>query len=341
MTTGKKNTGSVVTFGEVLMRLSPSENRKLVQADNMDFYFGGTEMNVAASLSNFGLSTRHVTNVSSDLVGDAAVASMRKYGIDVSAVNRVDHPLGIYFLEVGASLRPSRIAYNRLHGAFANIAPEEVNWDQILEGCTYFHWTGITPAISESAYITLKNGLEIAKKKGIHISADPAYRSNLWKYGKDGHEVLKELVSSSTIFIGGVNEINEILGTDYSFDKEGFIEASKRLIKECPSIEKVFDKVRTGLSASWQKIYGRAWTGNEYITTEEIEVASVVDRIGTGDAYAAGLIYGLQHFDDEKALRFANAACGLKHTILGDVNLVSVEEVLEVMEGNTGGRIKR
>ncbi|MCM8568411.1 sugar kinase [Gramella jeungdoensis] len=341
MADSKKNTGTIVTFGEVLMRLSPSENRKLVQADTMDFYFGGTEMNVATSLSNFGLSTRHVTNVSDDLVGDAAVAAMRKYGIDVSAVNRVDHPLGLYFLEVGASIRPSRIAYNRLHGAFANIDPDVVDWDKILEGCTYFHWTGITPAISENAYKTLKNALNLAKKKGITITADPAYRSNLWKYGKDGHEILKELVSSSTIFIGGVNEINEILGTDYPFEEDGFIEASKRLIEECPSIEKVFDKVRTGLSASWQKIYGRAWTGKQYITTEEIEVASVVDRIGTGDAYAAGLIYGLQHFDDEKALRFANAACGLKHTILGDVNLASVEEVLEVMEGNTGGRIKR
>ena len=149
------------------------------------------------------------------------------------------------------------------------------------------------------------------------------------------------MVSQSTIFIGGVNEINEILGTNYSIDEKSFIEASKKLMEECPSIEKVFDKLRTGVSASWQKIYGRGWTGEKYITTEEIEITAVVDRIGTGDAYAAGLIYGLIHFDDEKALRFANAACGLKHTILGDVNLVSVEEVLELMDGNTGGRIKR
>lgn len=335
------NTNTIVTFGEVLMRLSPSENRKMVQSTAMDFYFGGTEMNVAASLSNFGLSTRHVTNVSKDFVGEAAIASMRANGIDVSAVNKVNHPLGLYFLEVGASQRASRIAYNRLHGAFAHIEPTSVDWESVLEGATYLHWTGITPAISESAFITLKKGLQIAKDKGIAITADPAYRSNLWKYGQDGHEVLKELVGLSTIFIGGVNEINEILGTDFSFEEEGFIAASKKLMQQSPSIEKVFDKVRTGLSASWQKIYGRAWTGKEYITTEEIEITSVVDRIGTGDAYAAGLIYGLNHYDDIKALRFANAACALKHTILGDVNLVSVEEVLELMDGNTGGRIKR
>ncbi len=331
----------IVTLGEVLMRLSPSGNRKIVQANTMDFFFGGTEMNVAASLSNFGLQTKHVSTVSNDFVGEAAISFMQSGGIDVSSISKVNHPLGLYFMEVGAAARPSRIAYNRLHGAFANINPNNVDWDSILEGATHFHWTGITPAISENAYLTLKKGLEIANKKGIVITADPAYRSNLWQYGKDGFEVLKELVSKSTIFIGGVNEINEILGTDYSIDEESFVDASKKLMEECPSIEKVFDKLRTGVSASWQKIYGRAWTGEKYITSEEIEITAVVDRIGTGDAYAAGLIYGLIHFDDEKALRFANAACGLKHTILGDVNLVSVEEVLELMDGNTGGRIKR
>lgn len=341
MEPGKKNTAKVVTFGEVLMRLSPSENRKLQQASQMDFFFGGTEMNVAASLSQFGLKTQHITNVSDDLVGDAAIAAMRQVGIDVSAVNKVEHPLGLYFLEVGSAARSSKIAYNRLHGSFANISPEQVDWEEVLKDCTHFHWTGITPAISESAYLTLKEGLEVAKKNGIIVTADPAYRSNLWKYGKDGHIILKELVSHSTIFIGGVNEINEILGTDFTFSKEDFINASKKLMEECPTIQKVFDKVRTGLSASWQKIYAQAWTGTEYISTSELEISSVVDRIGTGDAYAAGILYGLQNFDDQKTIDFANAACALKHTILGDANLVSVEEVLEVMGGDTGGRIKR
>ncbi|MDT0642748.1 sugar kinase [Zunongwangia sp. F363] len=337
----EKAKGKVITFGEVLMRLSPSENRKLQQSNTMDFFFGGTEMNVAASLAYFGIETQQVTNVSNDLVGDAAIAAMRQFGIDVSAVNKVEHPLGLYFLEVGSSMRSGKIAYNRLHGAFANITPKQVDWESVLENGNYLHWTGISPAISEGAYQTLKEGLELANKKGMTITADPAYRSNLWKYGKNGHEVLKELTGLSTIFIGGVNEINEILGTDFSFEKEGFIAAAKRLMEECPNIERVFDKVRTGVSASWQKIYGRAWTGTQYLTTEELEITTVVDRIGTGDAYAAGLIYGLQNFDDQKALSFANAACGLKHTILGDANLVSVEEVLEVMEGSTGGRIKR
>lgn len=152
---------------------------------------------------------------------------------------------------------------------------------------------------------------------------------------------MAELTGLSNIFIGGVNEINEILKTDFEFSKEGFIKASKELIETIPGIKKVFDKVRTGVSASWQKIYGQAWTGKEYISTSELEISSVIDRIGTGDAFAAGVIYGLENYDDQKTLEFANASCALKHTILGDNSLVSLEEVLDVMHGNTGGRIKR
>ncbi len=331
----------IVTFGEVILRLSPHGSLKMTQANSLEFYFGGTEMNVAASLAAFGEKTQHITNVSNDLVGDAALAAMRKLNIDVSAINKVDHPMGLYFLEVGAGLRASKIAYNRLHGAFAHIEPNQVDWENILKGADFFHWTGITPAISENAYISLKNGLKVAQKLGVTVTSDPAYRSNLWKYGKDGHEILLELVGLSTIFIGGVNEINEILKTEFDFSKEGFVEASKKLMEECPSIKKVFDKVRTGLSASWQRVYGRVWTGTTYLETSELEITDVIDRIGTGDAYAAGLIYGLKRYDDKNALEFANAACALKHTVLGDANLVSVDEVLEIMQGNTGGRIKR
>lgn len=336
-----KNKRKVVTFGEVLMRLSPSDNRKLLQAQQLDFFFGGTEMNVAASLSYMGLEVLHITNVSNDIVGEAALASLRKFGIDVSEIHKVDQPLGLYFMEVGSAMRSSKIVYNRLHSSFAHIEPDSVDWERILYCCDCLHWTGISPAISEGAYQTLKKGLEVAQKKGITITADPAYRSNLWQYGRKGKEVLAELVDFSTIFIGGVNEINEILNSDFGYDKRGFISASRALRNSHPSIEKVFDKVRTGISASWQKLYGRAWTGGKFIRTDELEITSVVDRIGSGDAYAAGLIYGLQNFDDQQALNFATAACALKHTHIGDANLVSAEEVLEVAKGNISGRIKR
>lgn len=331
----------IITFGEVLMRLSPTDNRILQQATQMDFFFGGTEMNVAASVAYFGLEVKHVTNVSNDIVGDAALAALRKFAIDVSEVRKTDHPLGLYFMEVGSAMRSSKVVYNRLNSCFANIKPEDFDWDRILEDANCFHWTGISPAISEGAYQTLKKGLVVAKAKGIMVTADPAYRKNLWRYGRKGKEVLAELIDFSTIFIGGTEEINEILDSDFESDEEGFINACKALKKKHPSIEKVFDKVRTSVSASWQKMYGRAWTGNEFLRTEELEITPVVDRIGTGDAFAAGIIYGLQNFEDQRALDFANAACALKHTHVGDANLVCVEEVLEVVRGNTSGRIKR
>ncbi|SDG40361.1 sugar kinase [Epilithonimonas hungarica] len=331
----------VVTFGEVLMRLSPSDSKMLRQSREMEFFFGGTEMNVGASLAIMGCETRHITNVSDCFIGESAIATMKSYGIDTQFVNRTEHPIGLYFLEVGSAMRASRISYNRLNGSFANIKPEQVDWEKALEGAEYFHWTGISPGISEGAYETLKQGLQLANSKGIEITADPAYRSNLWKYGKEGFTVLKELISYSTIFIGGVNEINEILGTSFGYDKDSFIQAAETLMKEIPSIKKVFDKTRIGVTASNQATQGRALVNGQYFETESLEVNPVVDRIGTGDAFAAGLIYGLINFDDEKALKFANAACAIKHTILGDVNLSSANDILEVMNGNSGGRIKR
>lgn len=324
-----------------MMRISPANHKTLQQSKEAEFFFGGTEMNVAASLATFGCATQHISNVSNDFVGDAAISYMRSLGIDVSFVQKNEHPLGLYFLEVGSDVRPSRITYNRLNGSFSNIQPNEIDWEKALENCTHFHWTGITPGISETAYQTLKEGLQVAYSKGIGITTDPAYRSNLWNYGKKGQDVLKELIGFSTIFIGGVNEINEILGTDFSSDKNGFIEASKTLIQEIPSIHKVFDKIRIGHNASSQATQGRAWVNDDYFETEEIQINHVVDRIGTGDAFAAGLIYGLINHDDQFALNFANAACAIKHTILGDTNLASVEDVLEVVNGNLGGRIKR
>ncbi|CAA7194108.1 sugar kinase [Chryseobacterium potabilaquae] len=331
----------IITFGEVIMRLSPPGNRTMKQSHEMEFFFGGTELNVASSLATMGCDVRHISSVSNDFVGEAAVSFIKSFGIDTTFITKNDHPLGLYFLEVGSSVRASRIAYNRLNGSFAHIPSGQIDWKKALEGCKYFHWTGISPGISESVYNNLKEGLEIARQMGIEVTTDPAYRSNLWKYGKKGKDILKELVSYSTIFIGGVNEINELLGTQFSSDKEGFIAASKELKQQIPSIDKVFDKIRIGVTASDQQTQGRSVIKGQYFETTILEINPVVDRIGTGDAFAAGLIYGLLNFDDEKALKFANAACAIKHTILGDINYCSVEDILEVMNGNSGGRIKR
>lgn len=331
----------IITFGEVLMRLSPEGNKKFKQANLLEFYFGGTEVNVGISISNFGEPVKHISCVSNDFVGDTALAYIQKFGVSTSAIARSPRPLGVYFLEVGAVMRPSSISYNRSHSSFSEINPEMVDWKKIMKNAKWLHWTGITPALSQGAYDTLKAGLVIAKELGIPVSTDPTYRSGLWKYGENPKEVLTDLVSYSTIFIGGINEINEILGTNYGYSNDEFIEASKLLMETFPNIEKVFDKIRTAINASWHKIRARMWNGKEFNETTDLDITHIIDRIGTGDAFAAGLIYGLQKYNDDKAMEFASAACALKHTYEGDVNHATVEEVSAILEGNISGRFNR
>lgn len=323
------------------MRLSPLGNKKFMQSNRLEFYFGGTELNVAISIANFGGNVRHISCISDDFIGDTAISYLRKFGVKTRSIVRSKQPLGIYFLEVGAVMRPSSISYNRSHSSFSEIKPNMVDWDAALKKCKWFHWTGITPALCEGGYHALKEGLVLAQKKGIEVSVDPTYRSGLWKYGADPKETLSDLINLSTVFIGGVNEMNELLGTNYDYSNEAFIDASKLLIKEFPTIKKVFDKIRTPINASWHKIRSRMWNGTEFRETEDLDITHIVDRIGTGDAFAAGLIYGLQNFDDYKSMEFGSAASALKHTYEGDVNFSSVDEVMNILDGNTSGRFNR
>lgn len=330
-----------ITFGEVLMRISPLGNRKFVQSNSVEFYFGGTEVNVGISIANFGGNVKHISCISNDFIGDTAISYLNKFDLDTSAIVRSERPLGVYFLEVGAVMRPSSISYNRSHSSFSEIKPEMVNWQKSLENGNWFHWTGITPALNKGSQQTLLAGLKLAREKGMIISADPTYRSGLWKYGEKPKEVLTDLIQYSTIFIGGINEINELLETDYNYTNQDFIKASKHLIEKFPSIEKVFDKIRTSINSSWHKIKARMWNGKEFRETEDLDITHIVDRIGTGDAFAAGLIHGLQKFNDYKAMEFAAAACAIKHTYLGDVNYANEKDVISILEGNTTGRLNR
>ncbi|WP_405610259.1 sugar kinase [Polaribacter sp. Asnod1-A03] len=331
----------IITFGEVLMRISPRGNKKFIQSNNVEFYFGGTELNVGISIANFGGDVKHISVISNDFIGDTAISYLRKFDVSTSAIVRSNRPLGVYFLEVGAVMRPSSISYNRSHSSFSEIQPEMVDWEKALKKGKWFHWTGITPALCKGGYETLKEGLILAQKKGMSISADPTYRSGLWKWGGNPREVLSELVSYSTVFIGGVNEMNELLDTNYSFSNEDFIEASKELMEKFPSIEKVFDKIRTSINSSWHKIRARMWNGKEFKETQDLDITHIIDRIGTGDAFAAGIIHGLQHFDDYKTMEFGSAACAIKHTYMGDVNYANERDVLSILEGNTTGRLNR
>ncbi len=333
--------GQIITFGEVLMRISPRGNKKFIQSNMVEYYFGGTELNVGISISNFGGNVKHISVVSDDFIGKTAISYLNKFGVNTSSITSSKRPLGVYFLEVGAVMRPSSISYNRSHSSFSEIKPSMVNWGDALKKGEWIHWTGITPALSKGAYQTLREGLVKAKEKGMIVSADPTYRSGLWQYDQNPKEALTDLLNYSNIFIGGINEINEVLGTQYGYSNDEFLEASTLLMDKFPSIEKVFDKIRTSLNSSWHKIRARMWNGTEFRETEDLDITHVVDRIGTGDAFAAGLIHGLRQFDDYKAMEFASAACALKHTYEGDVNLSTEEEVINILGGNTTGRLVR
>lgn len=331
----------IITFGEVLMRLSPFGNKKFIQANTLEFYFGGTELNVGLSIAHFGGNVKHITCISNDFIGDTAIAYLNKFDLDTTAIVRSSRPLGVYFLEVGAVMRPSSISYNRSHSAFSGIKPEMVDWKDSLKNGSWFHWTGITPALTQGSFDTLKEGLQLAREKGMQVSADPTYRSGLWNYGVNAKDALTELLHCSTVFIGGINEMNEVLETNFEYSNDDFIEASKLLMEKFPSIEKVFDKIRTSINSSWHKIRARMWNGTEFRETQDFDITHIVDRIGTGDAFAAGLIYGLQHYDDFKSMQFASAACALKHTYVGDVNYATIDEVIRILDGNVSGRFTR
>ncbi len=332
----------IVTFGEVLLRLSTPNFQKIEQAMSFNATFGGTEMNVGASLVKFGFEATHVTAFPDNLMGQKAKAFLRFLGIDTASVVLNGNRIGTFFLETGAVMRASQIVYDRADSAFAHLNPEDYNWEEILQGADWFHWCGITPAISESAAKACLEAVKTAKKMGITVSSDIYYRSNLWQYGKTPQDILPELASYSDIILASRKNIEEIFGLKVEVEKGKFIEACKLLMKHYPNVKKVIDSDRVQISASHNQYAAKMWNGEELIETDYQDITHIVDRIGTGDAFLAGFIYGQVILkDDLQSLRFGAAAAALKHTIEGDQNLVTVAEVEAVMSGDKSGRLKR
>lgn len=329
----------VITFGEVMMRLSPPGYSKFSQATSLELVYGGGEANVAISLAYLGMKAAHVTRFPDNALGRAATQFLRQHWLSTEHVVFGGDMLGKYFLEKGAVHRSSEVIYEREGSSFSLIQPSMVEWEDVLKDADWFHWTGITPAISEGAALCCLEAIQTANKMGIPVSGDINSRDNMWKYGKTMQEVMPELVQNCDIVITSSRGIFEMFGLGESGDK--FRVASKNLMNKYPQIKKVVGKTRKSLSASHQRIQGKMWNGREYIKTEMLDITPVIDRVGTGDAFAAGLIYGLLHYEDKEALEFASAACALKHTVPGDVNMVSLDNVLSLMQGDTSGSIKR
>lgn len=333
----------VVTFGEVMMRLSPPGFARFSQATTLDMVFGGGEANVAISLAYMDMDAAHVTRFPDNLLGKAATQFLRHHWVDTSSIVYGDDMIGKYFLEKGAVHRSSQIVYERKNSAFANIKPGMINWEKVLKDTNWFHWTGITPAVSQGAMESLSKAIEVANKQEITVSVDVHSRKNMWDYGRAAKEVMPHLIDGCDIVVGGAYDFEELFDILPEGEKDDqFVKASRELMKRNPRIKKVFDKEREAVSASHNRIAGRLWNGKEFFKTSKLDVTHIVDRVGTGDAYAAGVIYGLLNYEDDfDALQFGTAACALKHTVEGDANMVSADMVTDLMQGNTSGNIKR
>ena len=333
----------VVTFGEIMLRLSTPGYSRFIKANEFNATYGGGEANVAISLALFGLPAVHVTRFPNHELGQAATNMLREFGVNTDHIVFGGKKLGMYFLEKGASVRASKVIYDRCHSAFSELEPDMIDWDKALDGADWFHWTGITPAISEGAAACCKKAIEIASKKGITVSADVNYRKNLWKYGKSAGEVMPGLVEGCDLIIASRYDAKDIFEINpKESDEDPDISVYRQLMERFPKVKKIVSTNRESLSASHNRLNGILFNGQKMLQTKTYDIEPIVDRIGGGDAFVAGLIYGMIHYkDDQRALDFGVAASVLKHSIEDDVNLATVDEVETLLGGDTSGRLVR
>ena len=323
-----------------MMRLSPPGYAKFSQATALELAYGGGEANVAISLAYFGLKCTHVTRFPDNSLGRSATQYLRHHWVDTDEVIYGDGIMGKYFVEKGAVHRSSEVVYERDDSAFAKIAHKMINWDRVLDGADWFHFTGITPGISEGAAENCLKAIDVANKYQIPISLDVHSRKNLWNYGVEQKEMMLRLIGGCDILIASPYELGGVLGIGNVNDPLESI--AEKVADKFPRVRKIVDKKRDTLSASHNRIQGLLWNEDSVLYSPTFDVTHIVDRIGTGDAFASGLIYGLLNYEnDQDAIDFASAACALKHTVEGDANVVSVDDVGRLMKGNTSGRILR
>lgn len=327
----------IITLGEVMLRLSTPGHERFINTQSYEVNYGGAEANVAVSLANWGLSAAHITSFPDHEIGKSAENRLRFSGVDTSFIRYNEGRMGVYFVENGAMQRSSKIIYDRFDSAFAQVNVKDFDWEKIFEGADWFHWTGITPAVSQSAADLCKAAVKAASRLGVKISADINYRRNLWQYGKGPMDIMPELIEPSHLIIAGLTDFENCMGiteTDY-------LQACEKAKTLCPSLKYVSTTHRESISASENNLSGVLWNGEAMLESKSYEMTHIVDRIGGGDAYMGGLIYGLLHLDDQNALDFATAASVLKHSISGDANFVSIDEVNQLVEGKNVGKLLR
>ncbi len=340
----------IVTFGEVMLRLATPDYLRFSQSSHLVSTFGGGEANVAVSLASYGIPVDFVTCLPGNDIGYWCEKEIKKHGVCTKNIVWGGERLGIYFLETGAVSRGSNVIYDRAHSAVSEINPGKIDWDEVFSDAQWFHWTGITPAISKNAAQICLEAVKKAREKGLTVSCDLNFRKKLWKWGKSAGEIMPDLVKECDIILGNEEDSEKVFGIKpEGVDlikgeiKAGAYESvAKQLMRKFPKAKKVIITLRGSINANHNTWSGVLFNGRKLLKAPEYQITHIVDRIGGGDSFMAGLIYGLITYkNDQKALEFAVAASCLKHTVYGDFNLVSVDEVEKLMTGDTSGRVSR
>lgn len=339
----------VVTLGEVMLRLKSPGFERLFQSPVLEATFGGAEANVAASLAQFGVEARFVSAVPANNVGDACVASLRAFGIDTSMIRRQGDRLGVYYLESGANQRPSRVTYDRAGSSIAAAKASDFDWDAVFAGADWFHISGVTPAISASAAELSLAAARAARERSVTVSVDYNFRKNLWRYGKKAPEVMRELVQCASVGIANEEDCQKSLGITANVDvtsgelaHDAYRVLAEKVLEAFPNLSRQAITLRESHSADHNGWSAVLHNGRQCLTSRHYEINDIVDRVGAGDSFAAGLIYGVRAYgDDGKALEFATAASCLKHSVSGDINRATVADVEALMGGDRSGRVQR
>ena len=338
-----------LTFGELMLRLKSPGRERLMQSPSLEATFGGGEANVAVSLANYGLDAEFLSVIPSNSIGDAAIGELRRFNVGTDKIIRTDGRMGIYYLETGANQRASKVIYDRAYSAISMFDPEKYDWESIFNNVTWLHISGITPAISPETKDASIASVKEAKKRGITVSIDLNYRKNLWEYGVDAKEVMSVMTEYADVIIANEEDCQKSLGLECKsnveggkLDNEDYRKLSNSLLEKYPNVKKVAITLRESKSADINFWAAALNNGTDFIVSRKYEMYDIVDRVGGGDSFAGGLIYGLNVLgDDKEALEFAVAASCLKHTIDGDFNRVTVDEVLKLAKGDGSGRVQR
>jgi len=342
----------VVTFGEIMVRLGAPDYLKLIQANRFDVSYAGAEANVAVSLANYGLETDYITCLPDNPIAERCIMDLRGHKVGVDHIQRTGKRIGILYLETGSNARPSKVYYDREDSSIATVAPGSIDWKENLKDATWFHWTGITPALSSNAAAECLKAIKTANELGVTVSCDINYRGNLWKYGKTAAEVMPEMVAGSDIILGNEEDCEKVFGikpkdfdtskTNGKVDQSSFLSVCQQMMERFPRCKKMVVTLRGAINANHNTWGGVLYNGKELIESRRYDITDIVDRVGGGDSFMGGLIFGILNYkDDHKALEFATAASCLKHTLKGDYNWVTIQEVENLMSGDESGRVKR